>query len=136
MIKKSLLGLIILFSIVFLCGCDSKSPYLTFNSQPITQKTVYDAKKFFKHSQTIYYAILMPKGFKQEYLRMQIMKKPDNIAFGGATIFLAKDLFVDKTKKFYIDKIVIHQPGTYVMRFFYGNKTEQPFVENILWVKD
>lgn len=136
MIKRILTGLILVFSLIFLCGCDSKSPYLIFNSQPITKKTVYDAQKYFKPSQTIHYAILMPKGFKQEYIRMQIIKKSENIAFGGATIYLAKDLFVDKTKKFYIDKLVIHQPGTYVVRFFYGNKTEAPFIENILWVRN
>ena len=136
MIKRVLTGLILGVSLVFLCGCDSKSPYLTFNSQPITQKTVYDAQKIFKPSQTIHYAILMPNGFKQEYLRMQIIKKPDNVAFGGASIYLSKDLFVDKSKKFYIDKIVIHQPGTYIVRVFYGNRTEAPFIENILWVRE
>ena len=136
MIKRVLLSLIFGFSLAFLCGCDSKSPYITFNAQPITQRTVYDAQKIFKPSQTIHYAILMPKGFKQEYLRMQIIKKPENIAFGGASIYLAKELFVDRSKKFYIDKFVIHQPGTYVVRLFYGNKTEAPFLENILWVKN
>ena len=66
----------------------------------------------------------------------EIIKKPENVAFGGANIYLAKDLFIDKTKNFYIDKFIIHQPGTYVVRFFYGNKTESPFIENILWVKN
>ena len=136
MIKRLLTGFILVFSLVFLCGCDEKKPYLTFNAQPINQKTVYDAQKFFKPSQTIHYAILMPKGFKQEYIRMQIIKRVDNIAQGGITIYLSKDLFVDKTKKFYIDKFVIHQPGTYVVRLFYGNRTEKPFLENILWVRD
>ena len=78
----------------------------------------------------------MPKGFKQEYLKIQIIKKPEKVILGGNNIYMSKDLFVDKTKKFYIDKIVIHQAGTYVVRVFYGNKTEQPFVENILWVKE
>ena len=136
MIKRAILFLILLFSCVFFCGCDSKKPYLVFNSQPINQKTVYDAQKIFRPSQTIYYAILMPKGFKQEYLRMQIIKRADNIPQGGATIYMAKELFTDKSKNFYIDKFVISQPGTYVVRFFYGNKTEAPFLENILWVKN
>ena len=134
--KKLVLSTSIIFFLVFLCGCDSQKPYLTFNSQPITKKTVYDAQKIFKPSQTIYYAILMPKGFKQEYIRMQLIKKPDNVVFGGANIYLSKELFVDNSKKFHIDKFVIHQPGTYVVRFFYGNKTESPFIENILWVKN
>ena len=136
MIRKLVLYTIILFSCTFLCGCDSTKPYLTFNSQPINQKTVYDAQKFFKPGQTINYAILMPKGFKQEYLRMQIIKRPENISQGGITIYLSKDVFVDKSKKFYINKFVIHQEGTYVVRFFYGNRNEKPFLENILWVRN
>lgn len=78
----------------------------------------------------------MPKGFKQEYLRMQIIKRAENIPQGGANIHTSRDLYVDKNKKFYIDKFVIYQEGTYVVRFFYGNKTEKPFIENILWVKN
>ena len=78
----------------------------------------------------------MPNGFKQEYLRMQIIKRAENIPQGGASIYMSKDLFVDKSKNFYIDKVVIGQEGTYVVRFFYGNKTEKPFIENILWVKN
>lgn len=134
--KKFLVIFVLIFSCLAFCGCDSKSPYLTFNSQPITQKTVYSAQKIFAPSQTIHYAILMPKGFKQEYLRLQIVKKPDNVPHGGLTIFMAKDIFIDKSKNFYIDKFVIHQPGCYMIRFFYGNRTEKPFVENILWVQN
>lgn len=134
--KRAILVLILFFSCVFLCACDSKKPYLVFNSQPINQKTVYDAQKIFKSGQTIYYVVLMPKGFKQEYLRMQIIKRAENIPQGGINIQMAKDLFIDKNKKFYIDKIVINQEGTYVMRFFYGNRTEKPFIENIFWVKN
>ena len=135
-IKK--LGLIfILFIFCFLfCGCDNTKPYLTFNANPITQKTVYDAQKFFKPGQTIHYALFMPKGFDQEYLRIQIVKRAENIAQGGITIYMAKDLFIDTSKKFYIDRFVINQTGTFVVRFFYGNRVDKPFAENILWVKE
>ena len=136
MIKQTTVCLILIFCCVFLCGCDSKSPYLVFNSQPINKKTVYNAQKIFKPSQTIHYALLMPNGFKQEYMRMQIIKRAENIPQGGASIYMSKDLFVEKSKTFYIDKVVIGQEGTYVVRFFYGNKTEKPFIENILWVKN
>ena len=136
MIKKIVLNLIICFSCVFLCGCDSKTPYLIFNSQPITQKTVYDAQKIFKPYQTIHYAILMPKGFKQEYLRIQVAKRAENVPVGGISIYMAKDLYIDKSKKFYIDKFVIGQTGYYMVRVFYGNNTDKPFAENVLWVKN
>ena len=135
-IRQLVLILIILFSVSILCGCDEKSPYITFNSEPITQKTVYDAQKIFRPGQTIHYALLMPKGFKQEYIRLQIIKRADNIPQGGITIYMSKDLFIDPNKKFYIDKFVIRQEGCFVARFFYGNKTYKPFAENVLWVKN
>ena len=135
-INKIVLIFIIVFSFAFLTGCEDKKPYLLFNSKPISQRTVYDAQKIFKPSQTINYALLMPKGFKQEYLRMQIVKRAENIAQGGITIYMSKDLYIDTSKKFYIDKFVIRQEGCYVVRFFYGNNVSKPFVENVLWVKN
>ena len=135
-LRQAILTSIVIFSGVFLSACDDKKPYLSFNSEPISQKTVYDAQKIFKPGQPVNYVLLMPKGFEQEYLRLQIVKRADNIPQGGVTIYMAKDLFVDKSKKFYIDKFVIRQEGCYVVRFFYGNKTYKPFAENVLWVKN
>ena len=134
--KNIFFTIILIFSCFLLSGCDKKSPYLTFNSNPINTKTVYQAQKVFKPNQTINFALLMPKGFKQEYLSMQIVKRADNIPQGGITIYMSKDVFVDTGKKFYIDKFVIRQEGCYVVRFFYGNKTYKPFVENVLWVQN
>lgn len=134
--KKVVLIFILIFSCFLFCGCDKTKPYLTFNAEPINTKTVYEAQKIFKPNQTVNFALLMPKGFKQEYIRMQIIKRADNIPYGGATIYMAKDVFVDVNKKFYIDKFIIRQEGCYVVRFFYGNKTYKPFIENVLWVKN
>ena len=134
-LKKLFLGLIIL-SCFCACECYAKKPYLTFNANPITTKTVYDAQEVFRPGQTINYALFMPKGFKQEFLRLQIAKIPENIPYGGVTIYMSKDLFIDKTKNFYIDKFVIRQEGKYAVRFFYGNKVNKPFAENVLWVRD
>ena len=138
-LKQTSVILILIFSVFCLCGCEKdkvKKPYLLFNSQPINQKTVYSAQKVFSPYQTIHYVLIMPKGFKQEYLRMQIAKRPDNVPHGGITVYMSKDLFVDKNSKFYIDKFVIRQAGCFVVRFFYGNNTEKPFIENVLWVKE
>ena len=132
-------ALILIFSVFFLCGCDKdnvKKPYLLFNSQPINQKTVYSAQKVFSPGQTIHYVLIMPKGFKNEYLRMQIAKMADNVPHGGISIYMSENLFVDKNKQFYIDKFVIRQTGCFVVRFFYGNNTEKPFIENVLWVRE
>lgn len=120
---------------ILLSACNKEQPYLIFNSSPITQKTVYDAQKVFQPNQTIYYAILMPKGFKHEYLKMQIIKKPDNIPHGGLTVQMASNLFVDTDKKFYIDKFVLREEGTYFVRFFYANAPYEAFVDNVIWVR-
>lgn len=139
MIRRLLLILILMCSTTFLCGCDSskapKKPYLLFNSQPINQKTVYSAQKVFAPYQTIHYVLIMPKGFKRDYIRMQIVKRAENVYQGGATIYMSKDLTIDASKQFYIDKFSIGSTGTYVVRFFYGSKLEKPFIENILWIK-
>ncbi len=139
MIRRLILIFIFIFSAVFLCGCNEndapKKKYLLFNSQPINQKTVYSAQKVFSSGQTINYVIIMPKGFKNEFLRMQIVKRADNIPQGGASIYMSENLYVDTSKKFYIDKFVIRQTGCFVVRFFYGNDLSKPFIENVLWVQ-
>ena len=139
LLKRAVFLFVLMFSVFCLSGCDKdgvKKPYLLFNSQPINQKTVYSAQKVFSPQQTIHYVLIMPKGFKQEYLRMQIIKRADNVPHGGASIYMSKDLFVDKDKNFYIDKLVIRQTGCFVVRFFYGNSMEKPFIENVLWVRE
>lgn len=140
MIRRILLILILIFSSVFLSGCDNdnapKKPYLLFNSQPINQKTVYSAQKIFAPFQTIHFVIIMPKGFKKDYLRMQVIKKEEKVALGGASIYMSRDFTVNTSQKFYIDKFSIGTTGTYYVRFFYGNNLEKPFIENILWVKE
>ena len=131
-----------IFSVIILClccfifsGCDKKSPYLTFNPEPITQKTFYNAQKVFKPNDTIHFALLMPKGFKNEYLRLQIVKHSDKVSWGGNSIYMSRELWVDTSKKYYIDKFVIRQEGYYIVRFFYGNRTDKPIIERELWVK-
>lgn len=135
--KNKIITLILIISTIFLSGCaiKSKKPILLFNSQKINAKTIYDAQKIFKPNQKVYYVILMPNGFKKEYLRMQIIKREDKVVQGGANIYMSKDLFIDASKKYYIDSFSIGSSGTFVVRFFYGNKLEKPFLENILWIK-
>ena len=78
----------------------------------------------------------MPKGFKKDYLRMQVIKREDKVALGGASIYMSRDFTVNTSQKFCIDKFSIGTTGTYVVRFFYGTNLEKPFIENILWVKE
>lgn len=136
MIKRVLIVFLIIFSCIFISGCDSKKATLLFNSDKITKKTVYNVQSVFSVGQTINYVLLMPKGFKKDYLRMQVMKVPDNVSFGGANLYMANNVFVDTSKNFYIDKFIIRQEGNYVVRFFYANDLVNPIVESNLWVRN
>jgi len=138
MMKKLCIIFLLLFSCFFISGCDKKGKkqLLLFNRQEITKQTVYDPQEIFAPGQTIHYVLLMPKGFKWDYLKLQIVKRPDNVPYGGMQIYYAADIFVDMDKKFYIDKFALQETGYYVVRVFYANRPNKPIIECNLWVKN
>lgn len=65
-----------------LSGC-SNDALLYFNSQPITKETVNYPSRNFAVGQKIHYVLILPKGFKNEYIRVQIVKKEDKTNHWG-----------------------------------------------------
>ncbi len=135
MMKKSFLfvAVFVLLS-VLLSGCDKNSPMLVFSSAPVTKQTNTN-EKVFSVGQPIYYAILMPKGFKNEYIRFQIVKKEEKNVHWGYKIYQSKDYHVDTAQNYFLNSFALHEAGYYFVQVFAFNDLDTPLVRNDFWVK-
>ena len=120
---------------LFLCGCDNEKVVLLFNNQPINEKTVQAPVKYFELGETTHFVVFNPKGFESPYLRMQIIKKETKTQNWGFEVYTARDIKIDATKNFFIDKVKMHKSGTYIMSIYYLNDLNRPLVREIFVVK-
>lgn len=132
--KKTLSLLILSFSLL-VSGCDKEKPILVLNSQVITKDTVNYPVQNFKIRQRINYALLMPKGFKDSVIRMQIIKKDEKVANWGYKIYQAQDIPIDTSKNYYIGYFTIPEKGYYLMRVFEIRNLDKQLAIMDFWVK-
>ncbi len=132
---KNLFVCLILFAVIFISGCDKEKPLLVLNSQPITKQTVNFPVQEFSIRQKINYVLIMPKGFTDSVIRIQIIKKNEKIAYWGYKIYQSQDLCVDMSKKFYINYFTIPEKGYYIMRAFEIKNLDEPVAIMDFWVK-
>ena len=103
---KYSLALLCLVCLIFVCGfgfkfrCAKHKALLLFNSQPITNQTINNAGRHFKAGEKIYYILINEEGFKDEYIRVQLVKKeqktkqqfPSGIPFPPADAYFRNPL--------------------------------------------
>lgn len=71
----------------------------------------------FKINSKIYFQINSPKGFKSDYIKLQIVKQDDNAHVGGYTRIKNKTVRV-QSKYSYGDYFIISQKGKYFIQIF------------------
>ncbi len=132
---KQILCVLILCLAIIVSGCDKNKPILVLNSKPITAKTVNYPVQNFEVGQRINYALIMPKGFNDSAIRLQIIKKEEKAAYWGYKISQTYDRNVDTSKKFYIDYFTINKSGYYIIRAFEINNLDKQLAIMDFWVK-
>lgn len=110
-------------------------PMLFFNEQTITPETVNYPQRVFRTGERINYLVLNPKGFKNDYIRVQIVKKEEKTPHWGYTVYWAKDYHIDTSDNYYINYIVLNEPGYYFMQVFSFDNFDKPIIRNDFWVK-
>lgn len=132
--RTSLISLILFLVLITPCYAKEK-PVLVLNSQPITQETVNYPVQNFNVDQKINYALIVPKGFSDSVVRVQIVKKEEKVDSWGYSICMAKDLCVDKSQNFYIDYVTVGRPGCYIMSIYEIKDLDKPLARAVFWVK-
>jgi len=79
----------------------------------------------FKVNDTINFVLIVPKGFKSDTVRLQLIKKNKLSPIYGDTLSLGKDYNVEN--EYYIKgAFTVYSGGRYELRFYDSDGTEKP----------
>ena len=130
---------IVLCCIVFVCGfgfrCRKHKALLLFNSQPITNQTINNAGRNFNAGEKVYYILLNKEGFKDNFIRVQIVKKEEKTNHWGYNVYWSKDYEIDTSLNYFKSYFVIDEPGYYFMQIFSFNDFDWPIIRNDFWIR-
>jgi len=126
--------ILILLMVMLTSGCTKA--FILMKSVPITPQNAENYEQRFKTGQRIYYAIIKQKDFKDDVIRVQIMKKNDKIETLGYSIVWAKDIEIDPSKRYYSNYFTISKGGLYLMRIFELRRTDKALAAYDFWVSE
>lgn len=126
--------IIILFIAFLTSGC-SKA-YIVMKSVPLTPANAEYQEHRFTAGERIYYAVVKSNDFKDDVVRVQIMKKNPKISTLGYSIVWAKDIPIDNTERYFTDYITISKGGLYLMRVFELRRTDKALAAYDFWVSE
>lgn len=117
---------------MLMCGC-SKA-FILMKSEPLTPQNADSFEQRFTTGQRIYYALIMPKDFKDDVIRVQIMKKNTSVETMGYSIVWAKDIEIDSSSRYFTDYFTVTKSGLYLMRIFELRRTDKAIAAYDFWV--
>ena len=112
-----------------------KGALLYFSPDPIQKENVQNVGRNFRAGNRIYYMLINPKGFRDEYIRVQIVKKEQKTNQWGYKLYWTKDFHIDTTMKEFMSYFVIDEPGYYFMQIFSFDDFDRVIARNDFWVK-
>lgn len=134
--KKINSFLLLIFTLFCIVGFGKKTkPFIVFDKYPI-KSISQNINNVFKAEESIYYAIYTPKGFKDDTLRIQVIKKENSSHIGTGKIHYTKDVSVKYGEKLYLDRYYFHNKGTYFIRIFEFRDFETPIIEQAILIEE
>lgn len=138
---KKILILFFIFCVFFSNSVFAKKEkpvlILTSKDPDITQATINDIipeQYFFKNSK-IYFVIYTPQGFKNDYIKYQIVKQDSKAHVGGFTRVRNVTLRV-KNKNYHKDYFVLSEEGKYFLQIFDIQNLQHWLAISSFWVVD
>lgn len=128
------------FLVLFSCALrwgnvGDKGVLLYFSAQPIQKDNIQNVGRFFRAGERVYYMILNPKGFRDDYIRIQIVKKEAKTYHWGYKIYWSKDYHIDHSQNEFMSYFVIDEPGYYFMQVFSFDDFNRVVARNDFWIK-
>ncbi len=131
--KKIILILCIFVQVFILCGC-SQDPFILFSAQnPKNGLNKNQIEYNFKTEQPIYYALIAPKGFQEDMVRISLSKKDTKSEFWGYSNYHNKTIKL-KGENYYSDYFVIREEGIFVLQAFNLKNLSKPIATGIFRV--
>lgn len=131
---KKFYALILLFCVLLLSGCDRRKPVIVLNSKVLTKENVNEMPRRFPAGKPLYYAVLTPKEFKDDVLRIQVMKKDEKTAYWGYSISYSVNALVDNSRQYCKGYFVPYEKGYFIMRAFEMRDLEKAAATIDFWV--
>lgn len=118
---------LILTSLLLFSSCTFEHGIVLFNNQPITKENALDNSKTFRVNSKVYYLFIAPNRMKNEYIRVQVFKIPENVPIGGSEVVRTKDYRLMKGERYYhTNYFTFHEAGHYVMQVFSIDDLQHP----------
>ena len=136
--KITLLTLLslLLFSGLFIFGGCKSDPFIVFSAQnPKNGLNKNQIEYNFKKEQKIYYAIIAPKGFKDDMVKISLTKKETDTEFWGYSNYRNKTVKLNG-ENYYSDYFVIREEGIFVMQAFNLKNLNKQIATGIFRVYD
>jgi hypothetical protein len=108
---------------------------LYFSMQPIQKDNINNVGRYFRVRERIYYHLYNPKGFRDEYIRVQIVKKDEKVNHWGYKVYWSKDYHIDSSQKDFSSYVVLNETGYYFMQIFSFDDFDRVIARNDFWVK-
>jgi len=141
--KKFIYIFIFFVLIGFISGCKDKTPRIFLSTKPVMRETFVPMEEF-KKNDTINFVLIVPKGFKSETVRLQLIKKNKLSPLYGDTLALGKDYNVENPY-YLIGAFTVYSGGRYELRFYDSDGTKKkthfpakqytPYPNPVAWVQ-
>lgn len=135
LIKRIFLIFCVTIQVFLLCGC-SGDPVIVFSEHnPKNGLNRNELSVSFRKEQPIYYAVIAPKGFKCEVVKLSLTKKDTKSEYWGFTNYRNKTVNVQGTN-YYSDYFIIREEGIFVMQAFNLKNLNKPIATGTFRVYD
>lgn len=111
-----------------------KGVQLYFSSQPIQKNNINNVGRHFYAKSRVYFLLVNPKNFRDNYLRIQIVKKEQKTNHWGYKIYRSKDVHIENGQKEYMSYFVIDEPGYYFVQVFSFDDFDRVVARNDFWI--
>lgn len=118
---------------ILLTGC-SDNAVILLKSEPFNSENYLVYEHRFHKFQRIYYAIFVKDGFKDNALKIEIIKKNTKAPSLGYSYTYGADVRIDKTKKYFTDYVTLSESGLYIMQIFELRRPDKCLARQDFWV--
>ena len=117
-------------------GWKKETAQIFFSTSPFVGGDEKFSQTDFQKGEKIFYLIKNPKGFTDDVIRIQILKKNDKSLAGGYTFSFTEDIEVEVGSKFFADEFQLYEKGIYYMQVTEFSNDTKPIAFGIFGIKD
>lgn len=124
-LKVAIVSILALF-LLSACSITNYKSGILFSDKPFVGEN-FEQKILFRTNERVYFGIFTKKGFKDDIIQYQLLKKDEKTPVGGYKIVYSNRAEV-KHEHYFTDYIVPQGKGLYYIQVFELHNLQQPIV--------